>query len=120
MKSRVHLEWVREQGCGISGCWCRPIHAHHHRSAATAGTGLKPGDEWVVNLCWRHHAEGHQIGWKTFQRKYGVNLAEHAMWLASQSPDPAIRLQGVKPHVTSIIDPGFDTLARVKPVDADP
>lgn len=52
---------------------------------------MKPGDEWVVNLCWKHHAEGHQGGWKTFERKFGVDLATHAKWLAAHSPDERIR-----------------------------
>lgn len=97
MRSPKHLVFVRAQGCGIPGCCETAIHAHHHRSAATAGTGVKPGDQWVVNLCWKHHAEGHQGGWKTFERKYGVDLAIHAMWLAYHSPDPRVRAVAVVP-----------------------
>jgi hypothetical protein len=96
LRSRVHRQWVCDLGCGISGCHERPIHAHHHRSAATAGTAVKPGDEWVVNLCWKHHAEGHNGGWKTFERRNGVDLADHAMWLAAQSPDPRIKQSAKK------------------------
>lgn len=91
VRSPKHLAFVRCQGCGIAGCKQTPIHAHHIRTAATAGTGIKPSDAAAVNLCWKHHAEGHQTGWKTFERKYGVDLATHAMWLAAHSPDPRIR-----------------------------
>jgi len=91
LRSRVHRQWVCDLGCGIPGCHERPIHAHHHRSAATAGTGVKPSDVWCTNLCWRHHHELHQTGAKSFERKHAVNLREHAIWLALQSPDDRIR-----------------------------
>ena len=94
-RSPAHLSWVRSLGCGIQGCHERPIHAHHNRSAATAGTGVKPGDANVINLCWRHHAEGHQTGWKTFEKKYSVDLQEHATFLACHSPDQRIKNLGL-------------------------
>jgi hypothetical protein len=91
LRSPVHLKWVRTLGCGIPGCFGTPIHAHHDRSAANSGTGLKPGDENVVNLCAYHHYELHQRGKRGFQAKYGLELADHARWLSAQSPDPRVR-----------------------------
>lgn len=91
LRSQTHLAYVRDLGCGIGGCHCQPVHAHHHRSAATAGTALTPSDFWCVNLCHVHHREGHDGGWKTFERKYGVDLRQHALWVAAHSPDIRIR-----------------------------
>ena len=94
IRSPAHLAFVRGAGCGIPGCWRTPVHAHHVRTAATAGTGIKSSDAHAVGLCFGHHFEGHQKGWKTFQRKYRVNLAEHAAYLASVSP-ALVKLRGI-------------------------
>ena len=91
VRSPDHLEWVRGLGCGIPGCRGGLIDAHHVRSARTAGTGVKPCDSLVVNLCRSHHQAGHQGGWKTFERQQVVNLTAHAAYLAGLSPDPRIR-----------------------------
>lgn len=100
MRSPKHLFWVRSLGCGIPGCHGTPIHAHHVRNAANSGMGVKPGDQFVVNLCGGgiarpHHQRLHQDGAKTFQRENGVDLMDHAMWLAAHSPDPRIRAHSV-------------------------
>lgn len=81
-----HLAWVRSLGCGIPGCRRAPIHAHHVRSAATAGTGMKPSDAAAINLCWYHHRVGHDRGWAWFEAFHGVDLADHAAALAARSP----------------------------------
>lgn len=81
-----HLAWVREQTCCVPLCLSRPsIIAHHVRSAATSGTGMKPPDSSTVPLCMLHHDEGHHRGWKTFEDKYGIDLTEAAAWYASVS-----------------------------------
>jgi hypothetical protein len=48
--------------------------------------GMKPDDRWTVPLCSRHHGEGHQSGWRTFEAKYGVDLRRQAERLAALSP----------------------------------
>ena len=84
----THKEWIEQQPCSASGKWklyCDgAVVAHHVRTAANSGTGMKPGDEWLVPLCDKHHKEGHQKGWKTFERKYGVDLKAIAMELAKE------------------------------------
>lgn len=43
-------------------------------AADKGGTGLKAHSRWVWPGCSKHHAESHQIGGESFQKKYGINL----------------------------------------------
>lgn len=70
----AHLSWIRRQPCCVPDCGLIPIHAHHVRAAATAGTALKPSDRDTVPLCYFHHAELHRRGVETFQAEHGVDL----------------------------------------------
>lgn len=86
-RNEPHLAWIRSRGCAISDHGCSGVmHAHHVRTAATAGTGMKPPDSATVCLCATHHADGHQRGWDTFQAEHGINLAALASRLAAESP----------------------------------
>jgi hypothetical protein len=71
---------VRGPGCSKSH------HAHHIRSALTAGTGMKPPDWATVCLCSVHHDEGHRAGWATFSEKHRIDLPALAITLAARSP----------------------------------
>jgi hypothetical protein len=86
MKSPKHLEWIRSLKCVVHGCRHTQCQAHHVRDAANAGTAIKPGDEWVVPLCYPHHAELHLKGVRTFERHHKVDLRERAEWYALVSP----------------------------------
>ena len=82
-----HLAWVRKFPCAVCGPTCEgPIEAHHVRENTGAGVGMKPGDEWAVPLCARHHAELHQSGALTFGEVHNINLRALAVRLASSSP----------------------------------
>lgn len=82
-----HLAWIRCQPCAVEQLFCGGItHAHHVRSASTAGTGLKPPDTAAVPLCAVHHDEFHRIGVQTFQALHAVDLKRLARELAAQSP----------------------------------
>lgn len=82
-----HRAWVRNQHCVVLRVECsKTHHAHHVRTAATAGTGMKPPDADCVCLCAVHHSEGHRTGWQTFQTKYGVDLQALAADYARRSP----------------------------------
>jgi hypothetical protein len=72
----AHLAWIRTLPCSVPGCRVTPCHAHHVRAGNTGGTGMKPPDRCAVPLCPMHHGEGHQTGWKTFEAKYRVDLAQ--------------------------------------------
>lgn len=78
MNERQRQDIIRGLGCLVPGCRLEPVELHHVRSAATSGTGLKPSDKWIVPLCWWHHQEGDRIGWQTWRRKYGIDLAAAA------------------------------------------
>lgn len=86
-----HLKWVRSHfAClveGRAGHVCQGLmRAHHVRENTGAGTGLKPPDFWVIPLCDSAHREGHDKGWRTFERKYGVDTRAEAQKAAEQSP----------------------------------
>jgi len=73
-----HRRFVRSFGCSVPLCMTNtPIEFAHLRSAANAGTALKPHDAFGVSLCGAdpargiegHHAEYHRIGHRSFQQK---------------------------------------------------
>lgn len=83
-----HREYVRSLGCvcSASGTCGGRMHAHHVRSAANAGTGLKPPDSAVVGLCAQHHQDLHNHGADTFERQHSIDLAAEAAKLWARSP----------------------------------
>ena len=86
-ESGAHLAWIRSLPCRLGRPECGQItHAHHVRSGTGGGTGMKPADRWAVPLCPRHHAEGHAMGWVTFELRYGIDLRRVAEALACGSP----------------------------------
>ncbi len=86
-----HRKFVRSHDCCVPGCPDRNIEFAHVRSAANAGTGLKPHDAFGVSLCDLHHREQHQIGQFAFERQYSIDLAKLAAEFARRSPDQAMR-----------------------------
>lgn len=88
-----HRRFVRSHGCCVPGCQDGPIEAHHMRSSANAGTGLKPHDRFLVSLCAAHHRELDDVsgGIETFQRRYGIDLWALAEEFARRSTDQEMR-----------------------------
>ena len=86
-----HEKWVRGHVCCVPGCENREIEFMHLRSAANAGTGLKPASWFGVPGCRDQHAEAHRIGHDSFAVKYGIDLWVLAETLARRSPDMAMR-----------------------------
>jgi hypothetical protein len=86
-----HLAFVRSQGCVVrSRAWteCRGrIEAHHVRTAANSGMGMKPPDTAAVGLCARHHRTLHSEGRRTFETTYSVDLNEEARRLVALAAD---------------------------------
>jgi len=74
VKSRGHDQWIRGFPCAVqnSDCW-EKIDAHH---VLTRGAGN--GDDKLVPLCRFHHAQWHDMGRETFDKRYGVNLLKLA------------------------------------------
>ena len=78
-----HGQFVRGNICCVQNGDCNGgIEAHHVRKGIPkedrGGIGKKPHDRWLVALCGYHHAEFHQTGHDTFQKKYGVILLHEA------------------------------------------
>jgi hypothetical protein len=83
--SARHLAWLRTLSCVVPGCLNRRIEAHHIRTAANSGVGMKPDDRFAVPCCFDHHREYHTHGRKTFERKYGLDLLVEAERYAASS-----------------------------------
>lgn len=69
-RDKKHLKWVRTLPCCVSG-FIGPVEAAHIRSGTEGGTGLKPGDNWVVPLNHARHNLQHSIGEKSFWGPHG-------------------------------------------------
>lgn len=97
IKCQAHLQWVRGHECLCSGKMDRvvigddyalvphecvgKIEAHHVTSRGAGG-----GDEQVVPLCSKAHADGHRMGWETFQKRYSLPLTSIAFAMWKRSP----------------------------------
>lgn len=79
-KSKKYLDHVWQYPCVI--CGRMPVEAHHVRYSFNSGTGIKPGDCWTIPLCQEHHRELHQIGMKSFQKKYDINIHKELFLIA--------------------------------------
>lgn len=85
-----YLQWLRGRPCALEGasqgdCGGK-IHACHVDYAGDKGMGTKVSDHFSIPMCTCHHAEQHNVGWETFEKRYrfrGVNLAEQyfGAWL---------------------------------------
>ena len=89
VRSPGHMQFCRGFQCAIAGkrdhvCTTR-IHAHHCREGADGGIGMKPGDNTVVPLCDVAHNLIHQIGWRKFEDRFGVDLSNLAGEIWRQS-----------------------------------
>lgn len=63
-----------------------PIEVAHVRIGGGAGVGQKPDDWNTISLCRDCHAEQHRLGERTFQKRYGIDMAEMAAQFAKASP----------------------------------
>lgn len=72
----AYLDWIHTLPCCVTGQ--RPVVAHHVRSRGAGGT-----DRQTVPLTDALHREGHQVGWRTFETRYGVDLTAIADGLAA-------------------------------------
>lgn len=82
-----HRAFVRRHQCCVPGCEAGPIEFMHVRSAANAGTAVRPFDWFGVSGCTGHHREQHDHGAETFMKKYGIDLWKLAAEFAKASPD---------------------------------
>lgn len=68
----ARVRWVQMQECRVCGDW--PSECAH---ATSRGAGGDATD--ILPLCPWHHHEQHQIGVRSFEAKYGIDLAECAV-----------------------------------------
>ena len=84
--------FVRCHDCVVEGCVSDLIEfAHVRLGAKDNAKGLKPHDAYGVSMCHAHHAEAHQHGEATFQRKYAIDLIAVALEFAAKSPVMEVR-----------------------------
>lgn len=95
----AYLDWIRQHLCLLAGRGCSGAVVAHHVRSRGAG-GVDQGN--TVPLCDGHHREGHQVGWRSFERTYAADLAAHAAALLQrydqEHPAPALdtRTEGEK------------------------
>jgi len=82
-----HRAFIRQHHCVVNGCAAEPIEVSHVRTAANAGTGLKPHDAFAVSMCFQHHWQYHRLGHLTFEGLYGLDLKAIAAEFVRRSPD---------------------------------
>lgn len=82
-----HRKFVRSFQCCVPGCEQGPIEFAHVRTAANSGKSIKPADWHGISLCHAHHAEQHQHGAVTFEKKYRIDMMKLAAEFARLSPD---------------------------------
>lgn len=85
-----HRIWVRQHPCVISDENCfGPVCACHFDGPVPpedqGGTGRKDHSKWTFPMCHGHHAKYHR-GWRTFERRYGVDTHAAAERMAARSP----------------------------------
>ena len=76
--SEEFRQYTERSPCVVTGRG--PCVGHHvtPNDDPPSGTGRKADAKWVVPLLDRLHKELHNIGWETFERKYGIDLKEEA------------------------------------------
>lgn len=87
-----HRRFVRSHECCVPGCpGYGAIVFAHVRSAANAGTALKPHDCYGISLCGWHHEQQHAIGQPAFEKRHGIDLFALAAMFTARSPDTAMK-----------------------------
>ena len=86
-----HCQFVRGYPCSVPGCKSDRIEAAHFDGPIPdedrGGMGKKDHDKWVLPLCGdTHHPEYHSLGWRRFERKYGIDTHAIAERHAAMSP----------------------------------
>ncbi len=69
-KNEAVLARIRGKQCMVPGC-SKPGVPAHYKAVGAGGPDCSCN---VFPLCWLHHAEEHNIGKKTFRKKYGLPL----------------------------------------------
>lgn len=68
LRSQKYLRWVETQPSVISG---RPADDAHHIKGHGYGGTTKPSDYFTIPLTHDEHTHFHNIGWQSWEEKYG-------------------------------------------------
>jgi len=78
VRSPKHLEYIRTLPCAIGNdCFGQVVPAHTRRRT-NGGMSMKPGDNWTIPLCDKHHSLQHRIGEQSFEKMFGISMKEIA------------------------------------------
>lgn len=78
----TYTDFVRSLPCVVSGYIGEEIDPHHIKgySYLTHAGGSKKGTDLLcIPLRHKYHQELHDIGWKSFEKKYNINQLEEAV-----------------------------------------
>lgn len=84
--SHAHRDWVRSHYCSVPGCQLMPIEVAHVRIGTGGGMALRPSDGCTLSLCRDHHAQQHQIGERSFEKRHGFSMLAKAEEFYRSSP----------------------------------
>ena len=83
LESQANLDLMRSYACHV--CGVTPVDVHHVRTKGAGG-----GDDLnnLISLCRVCHTKVHQMGVKTFWKKYGEAIA----WFRERKKLPPVRV----------------------------
>ena len=76
--SEAFVRWTQSRvsvASGLRGCVCHHVHPD---TEIPVGGGRKADACWIVPLTDAEHKQLHNGGERTFERKWGINLADEA------------------------------------------
>ncbi len=73
--AKTYHNWITLQDCCITGD-SNVGRPHHVRFNQFCGIGIKPPDIFEIPITNELHVEGHTKGFKTFQKKYKIDLID--------------------------------------------
>lgn len=85
-RSPAHRDWVRSHRCCVPGCQLMPIEVAHVRIGTDGSMGRKPSDKWCLSLRRDHHAQQHQLGESSFERRHSISMHALAAEFFRRSP----------------------------------
>ena len=75
--SPERIAWMKSRGC-VASKWSCAIWPREIVHVETGGMGRKADASETVTMCSVHHHQLHEIGIKTFEGIYGINLKDEA------------------------------------------
>jgi hypothetical protein len=84
-RSPAHRAWIRGHACSACGSQTA-IECAHVRGGTDGGVGIKPSDRFCISLCKACHSDQHQMGERTFEKLWGIDLLALAEAFFRASP----------------------------------